>query len=218
MTVLMPVFNITTQSLRRGDEYKVFDPYFSTKRRGSQKGMGLGLTICHSIIQKHGGTIKLSSKRGEGTTVIFRLPASEAPFENISATGDIIPGKSRILVMDDETGMRKMTGAILERLGYEVTLAENGEKAIECYQAAKKNGRPLDAVILDLTIRGGMGGVETLRALLIIDPEVKALISSGYSEDPVMQNYPHYGFKGALVKPFYINELSEVLSGVLQIS
>jgi two-component system, cell cycle sensor histidine kinase and response regulator CckA len=197
---------------------KVFDPYFSTKQRGIQKGMGLGLTICRSIIWKHGGHVDIGSRPGEGTTVNFFLPAYEEPKEKTPSDKEIISGKGRILVMDDEEGMRKMTGDILERLGYEVALVEHGEKAVESYREAVHQGRPFKTILLDLTIRGGMGGKETLKRLLEIDPEIKAIVSSGYSQDPVMQKYEEYGFKGALTKPFFINELGEVISRVMETS
>jgi PAS domain S-box-containing protein len=193
---------------------KVFDPYFSTKERGSQKGMGLGLSICKSIIQKHGGFIDLESEKGRGTTVSFYLPASEKPIGKKPPVKDLVSGKGRVLAMDDEESMRKMMGAVLKRLNYEVELAENGEKAIENYRAAKERGCPFTVVILDLTIRGGMGGKETLKGLMEIDPEVNAIVASGYNDDPVMKNYQEYGFKGALSKPFFINELKKVLSGI----
>ncbi|HMK66201.1 MAG TPA: response regulator, partial [Thermodesulfobacteriota bacterium] len=121
----------------------------------------------------------------------------------------------RILVMDDEEPMRKLTGEILGRLGYEVALVENGEKAIECYQSAIQSGRPFDVIILDLTIRGGLGGQETIKQLLRIDPGARAILSSGYDQDPVILNYESYGFKGVLIKPFFIDQLMEVLSGVM---
>jgi PAS domain S-box-containing protein len=195
---------------------KIFDPYFSTKQRGSLKGMGLGLTICRSIIQKHGGAIYIESKTGEGTLVHFYLPASEGSNGKRAAAGEGPQGKGRILVMDDEANMRKMMEAILGKLGYQVDLVGDGEKAVENYRKANDAGHPFSAVILDLTIRGGMGGKETLQKLLQIDPEIKAVVISGYSMDPVMQNFREHGFKGALVKPFLISQLDEIMSGVIE--
>jgi PAS domain S-box-containing protein len=197
---------------------KIFNPYFSTKERGPQKGMGLGLTICHSILQKHGGMIDIESKPGKGTTVYFYLPASEESIAEKSLTREIISGKGRILVMDDEESVRNMLEAILKRLGYQVESVKNGETAIESYQTAQKAGQPFTAIILDLTVRGGMGGKETLKKLLEVDPEAIAIVSSGYSEDPVVQNFWEYGFKGALIKPFFIDELAKMLSGVIKSS
>jgi PAS domain S-box-containing protein len=195
---------------------KIFDPYFSTKERGIQKGMGLGLTICRSIIQKHRGALTIETLSGKGTTVTFYLPAGNESASINPPVSRRPTEKKRIMVMDDEEMVRKMTGAILSKLGYEVVLVENGEKAIERYQGEKEAGRPLDAVIMDLTIRGGLGGLETLRRLLLIDPEVKAIVASGYAQDPVMQNYAGYGFRAALAKPFMIAELTAELAQVLE--
>jgi two-component system, cell cycle sensor histidine kinase and response regulator CckA len=194
---------------------KIFDPYFSTKQRGNQKGMGLGLTICRSIIQKHGGAISVDTKLGHGTTLQVYLPAwREAPAAKPTLQ-ELLPGTGRILVMDDEVMVRTMLGAMLRRLGYEVQLTDNGEKAIECYRTAKDLGRPFDIVLLDLTVRGGLGGKETIRELLTIDPAVKAIVFSGYEQGPVIENYRQYGFKAALIKPYQISDLKETLSRVM---
>jgi PAS domain S-box-containing protein len=194
---------------------KIFDPYFSTKSRGSQRGMGLGLTICRSIIQKHGGAISITSTSGRGALVSFYLPAYQNGNERKPRPLDRTMEKTRVLVMDDEEGMRKMIGMILKRIGFEAEVVRTGEEAVEMYEGARNAERSFDLVILDLTVRGGMGGRETVRRLLEIDPEVKAIVASGYNQDPVMQNYRDYGFKGALIKPFFINELTEVLSGII---
>jgi two-component system, cell cycle sensor histidine kinase and response regulator CckA len=188
---------------------KIFDPYFSTRQRGPQKGMGLGLTICHSIIKKHNGAITVDSRVGEGSTFHIYLPASP------EKTQEILPATGRILVMDDEEMMRNLIEAILLSLGYEVELAQNGEEAVALYQRARKLGRPIDGVILDLTVPGGMGGLETIKALLAIDPRVKAMVCSGYSNEPALLNHEEYGFKGALSKPYRISELQEALSKVI---
>jgi PAS domain S-box-containing protein len=193
---------------------KVFDPYFSTKQRGNQKGMGLGLTICRSIIQKHGGAITINTRVGEGTTVRIILPACRAAETHHPVPGATVTEKGRILVMDDEEQMRTLTGTILKRLGYEAEMVENGEKALESYQSAREAGRPFQAFILDLTIRGGAGGLETIRQLLKRDPAVKVIVSSGYSQDPVMQHFEQYGFKGALTKPYMIKDLQELLAKI----
>lgn len=191
---------------------KIFDPYFSTRKRGDQKGMGLGLTICHSIIQKHGGTITVASRLGEGTTFHIYLPASR---EGEFTVPEGLHGMGRVLVMDDEEMVRKLIESILQALGYEVTLAEDGEKAIECYRQAKVLGYPFDAVILDLIVSGGTGGKDAIREFLKFDPQVKAIVSSGYSNDPVIMNYELYGFSGALTKPYRICDLHETLSKVI---
>ena len=123
----------------------------------------------------------------------------------------LIKGHGRVLVMDDEEAVRKMFGQFLRKLGFESVLTANGAEAVASYQAASAGGRPFDLVILDLTVRGGMGGQETIARLRQIDPRVRALVSSGYSMDPIMANYQDYGFVDMLAKPFGIQELSEVL-------
>jgi two-component system, cell cycle sensor histidine kinase and response regulator CckA len=195
---------------------RIFDPYFSTKQRGAQKGMGLGLTICHSVIKKHGGVILVTSKSAEGTSFHIFLPASRKSVQARSGPVDRLPGIGKILVMDDEEMMRTIAEGLLSQLGYQVEVAENGEKAVALYQKAMEVGCPFDGVILDLTIRGGMGGKEAIREFRKTDPEVKAIVSSGYIEDPVIDHYEQYGFKGALVKPYRISDLGEILSKVLQ--
>ncbi|MBA4394192.1 MAG: hypothetical protein C0407_11625 [Desulfobacca sp.] len=195
---------------------RIFDPYFSTKQRGTQKGMGLGLTICLSVIKKHGGIITATSKVAEGTTFHIYLPAAWKAVQGDSGWKGLSPGKGKILAMDDEEMVRTMIWSLLSRMGYQVELAENGEKAIEIYQKARDLGYPFDGVILDLTVRGGMGGKEAIRKLEKIDPEVKAIVSSGYADDPVIQNFEQYGFKGVLTKPYLISDLCEILSKVLK--
>jgi len=195
---------------------KIFDPYFSTKQRGNQKGMGLGLTICRSIIQKHGGMILVDSQLGRGTTFEIYLPALPLASLRKSEQERTFSGKGRILVMDDEEMVRTMCGSILGRLGYEVELAENSQKAIEVYQTAQADGRPFNAVLLDLTVKGGMGGLGTIQELLKINPRVKAIVTSGYDQDPIMQHAEQYGFKAALIKPFQISELKEALAKLFQ--
>jgi two-component system cell cycle sensor histidine kinase/response regulator CckA len=196
---------------------KIFDPYFSTRQRGDQKGMGLGLTICHSVIQKHGGAITVSSKTGEGTIFHVYLPALPLRINERPALPQGLPGMGRILVMDDEEMMLNLVGEILSHLGYEIQPVEDGEKALACFREAQDQGNPFDAVILDLIVSGGMGGKETIEELLKIDPSVKAIVSSGYSNDPVMVEYDRYGFKGALAKPYGINDLRDILSNVIGI-
>lgn len=195
---------------------KVFDPYFSTKQRGDQKGMGLGLTICHTVMQRHGGAITVESEAGVGTTFHLYLPAARP---GVGKEKPRVPETSRwrgrILVMDDEEGVRSVVGASLARMGHEVALVEDGRRAVEVYGAAKDQGRPYDAVILDLTVRAGLGGRETLLELLRIDPGVKAIVMSGYANDPAVLEPERHGFKGVLAKPFEIGQLREILSRVL---
>jgi two-component system, cell cycle sensor histidine kinase and response regulator CckA len=198
------------------EEYinKIFDPYFSTKGLGVQKGMGLGLSVSYSIIKKHSGYILLESTLGLGTTVHIYLPAYRKEAEE-AITGKVIPLKGRILVMDDVEEVRRVTSNMLIKLGYEVVCVEEGREAVELYKKAGKLGSPFDAVILDLTVQGGMGGKEALSELLSIDPYVKALIASGYSDNPIMDNFRKFGFKGAVIKPYKMEELEEALRRLL---
>jgi PAS domain S-box-containing protein len=195
---------------------KVFDPYFSTKERGDQKGMGLGLTICHTIVQQHGGALAVESEAGVGTTFRIHLPASrKLPEEKRVSPPKALPRHGRILVMDDEEAVKRGLGGLLRLMGHTVDLAGDGQRAIELYQGAQGQGRPFDAVILDLTVRAGLGGQQALQALLKIDPAVKAIVMSGYTADPVVLEPERYGFKGVLLKPFDANKLRETLARVL---
>jgi len=199
---------------------KIFDPYFSTKEMGAQKGMGLGLSICHSIIKGHGGDVDVFSAEGIGATFNIHLPVSdgkafkEEPVKRQIKAAPVI-GKGRILVMDDEKMIRHLAGELLNYLGYDVSFSKDGAKAIEVYKEAMESGESFDAVILDLTVRGGMGGKEAIRKLMEIDPHVKGIVSSGYSDDSVMTDFEKYGFKGVVAKPYSVHEVSRVLDEVL---
>ncbi len=195
---------------------KIFDPYFSTKQRGEQKGMGLGLTICHAIIKRHGGAITVASVLGVGTTFHLHLPASrQLPPAEQPAAPKVSTRRGRILVMDDEEGLRAALGAALRGLGHEVVLVADGLQAVAAYESSQNQGRPFDAVILDLTVKAGMGGQETLPKLLAIDPGVKAIVMSGYAQEPVLVDYERHGFKGSLTKPFEFVALGEILARVM---
>jgi two-component system, cell cycle sensor histidine kinase and response regulator CckA len=195
---------------------KIFDAYFSTKRRGSQKGMGLGLAICHQVIQKHGGAIAVESQPGVGTTFRLHLPAIRKLLQKEQASAPAShPRRGRILVMDDEEVVRRLVKRLLEQEGHEVELVADGQSAIGAYENAQGQGRPFDAVILDLTVRDGVGGQQTIRELLKIDPAVKAIVISGYATDPVVLEPERYGFKGVVAKPFDKLKLREMLSRVL---
>jgi CheY-like chemotaxis protein len=191
---------------------KIFDPYFTTKEKGS----GLGLATSYSIVKNHGGLIEVSSKTGKGTLFTVYIPAAEdtsKDTEQTTASSTIKKGK--ILVMDDEQIVRDIAWELIRSLGHEVELARQGQEAIEKYRAAKESGSPFDIVILDLTIRGGMGGKETIEHLLAFDSNIKAIVSSGYSVDAVVSEYQKYGFKARLSKPYKIEELRDLLNVIL---
>ncbi|NOY88999.1 MAG: PAS domain S-box protein, partial [FCB group bacterium] len=192
---------------------KIFDPYFTTKQSGS----GLGLASCYSIIKKHDGHIAVTTKLGEGTTFRVYLPASinKAKIKKENLLEDL-HGIGRILIMDDEEIIRHLSGKILIKFGYSVDYAEEGSKAIELYKQAMENNQPYDAVILDMTIPGGLGGLETLEHLYRLDSKVKAIVCSGYSNDPVMADFRKYGFCGVLPKPFRPKDLGSIIKQVLQ--
>ncbi len=194
---------------------RIFDPYFTTK----QKGSGLGLATVYSIIRKHDGIITVESEVGKGTTFFIYLPVMKEKKSKIAeGKGTIKPdllGKGTILIMDDEETVRNTVGGILKRLGYTIVLTKNGDEAIEKYREALDSGKPFDVVILDLTVPGGMGGKETMEKLLQIDPNIKAIVSSGYSTDPVMAHYEEYGFSDVVVKPYDVYELNRALKKVL---
>jgi signal transduction histidine kinase len=201
---------------------KIFTPYFSTKSIGDQKATGLGLSICHSIFKKHGGEVTVSSQTGDGTTLDLYLPAVQAEIPaKLSVMEPESPGaifgEGKILVMDDEAMIRELAGEILQHLGYRVEFAKDGAEAVACYAAALKSTDPFDAVILDLTVRGGMGGEEAIQKLMAIDPNVKGIVSSGYSEDPEMTGFKEHGFCGAVAKPYTLEELGSKLGEVLRV-
>ena len=192
---------------------KIFDPYFTTK----QKGSGIGLATCYSIVKRHDGLIAVESERDIGTTFHTYLPASselvEAKAERKAYVSEIT---GKILIMDDEPALVEVVSKILEQIGCVAEAASDGAEAVRLYKKAMKSGQPFNAVILDLTVPGGMGGQETIKKLLEIDPEVKAIVSSGYSNDPVLANFREYGFSSVVTKPYRIDELQEVLQGVMQ--
>jgi PAS domain S-box-containing protein len=187
---------------------KIFDPYFTTKASGS----GLGLAIAYAIVAKHDGHITVTSEVGVGTTVSLYLPASThllGPTPDQPRPAVVCQGT--ILVMDDDETIRDVLGDMLTQLGYQSQGAPHGAEVIALYQQARDAGRPFTAVLLDLTIPGGLGGRETLAQLRAIDPQVCAIVSSGYANDPLMANFSAYGFRGVLRKPYTLEGLNEAL-------
>jgi len=192
---------------------KIFDPYFSTKEMGN----GLGLSISYSIIQKHKGYITAESDIGKGATFYIYLPAIDVVYEKRDGDCNKVLKKSaRALFMDDEELVREVAGKMLNFIGCEVEFASDGEEAIEMYKEAFENNKKYDLVIMDLTVPGGMGGKETIKALKAFDPNITAIVSSGYSTDQVMSDFKKYGFKGIIVKPYRIVDLSRVINEVVQ--
>ena len=191
---------------------RIFTPYFTTK----QKGSGLGLATSYSIINKHNGLMTVESDVGAGTTFHIYLPASEKEImEKGEKSKKTIGGIGKILVMDDEEFIRDTAGVMLTSVGYTVGYADDGAVAIDMYIKAKEKGYPYDAVIMDLTIPGGMGGMEAIKKLLEIAPDAKVIVSSGYANGPIMADYKEYGFRGVIAKPYCISELSNVIQTVL---
>ncbi len=199
---------------------KIFDPYFSTKEMGPDKGQGLGLATCYSIIDKHDGFITAESEVAVGTTLFVYLPASEKKIEELEpvqkpVSEKPVVGRGKILVMDDERMLRNLIEQMLSPFGYDVALAQDGTEAVELYRSAMESGKPFDAVILDLTVKSGMGGKTAVQKLLKIDPHVKAIVSSGYHNDSVMTDFKKYGFTATLAKPYSMKALKDTLSKVL---
>jgi PAS domain S-box-containing protein len=189
---------------------KIFDPFFTTRDEGS----GLGLSTAYSIINNHNGSISVESSPGKGTTFTVILPAvAVAEKKSKDKDVNINHGKGRILIMDDEELVLDTAAAMLEFLGYRVGKVINGEEALKIYQQ-EMGEDAFSAVIMDLTIPGGMGGKDAVREILKIDPDATVIVSSGYSNDPVMADYEKYGFKKRIQKPYNLKELSELLKSL----
>ena len=196
------------------DLARIFEPYFTTKEGGS----GLGLATAYSILRRHDGHISVESEVEKGATFTLHLPATAESVEGEPrlSEGRLVPGTGRILVVDDEPMIRELLRNLLEHLGYEVATAAEGDEAVRRFdEAASKPGGGFDAIILDLTIRGGLGGREAFERIRSRHPRVKAIVSSGYSNDPVMARYREHGFAGMLSKPYTLEDLSAILAQVL---
>ncbi|MGC8769148.1 ATP-binding protein [Calditerrivibrio sp.] len=193
---------------------KVFEPFFTTKK----KGKGLGLAICYNIVKKHNGDIEILSELNKGTTVIIYLPATKEKIDK--SVSDIKPmnadGNLKIILMDDEELILDSTSIMLESLGHTVYQCKKGEEVLQKYKELKSSGINVDIIILDITIVGGMGGLDTIKELLKIDKKIKAIVSSGYSDAPVFSQYIDYGFCSALKKPYGLDDLSRAIKECLK--
>lgn len=191
---------------------RIFDPYFTTKQQGS----GLGLATTYAIIRKHDGYIQAESEAGRGLALSIFLPAAMVvPEASLVVVPPPARHKGRVLLMDDDAGVCSVGRELLTMIGYSVEVASTGEEAIANYQQATARGQPFDVVILDLTVVGGMGGLECLQRLQAADPGVRAVVSSGYSTNPVMAEYPRWGFRGVIVKPYRLEELDAAVQQAL---
>jgi len=201
--------------ISREDMPKIFDPYYTTKEA---QHSGLGLAVAYFVVRKHDGHILVDSEPDVATIFSIYLPAAREMAAEVHESAErvsALEGHGRILVMDDEKIVRGVLGKILERFGYEVAFARHGMEAIDKYRDAMESGSPFDAVIMDLTVTGGMGGREAIELLRLVDPHVTAIVSSGYSDDFVMSDYRKYGFNGVIAKPYRADEMSDVLAKVL---
>jgi CheY-like chemotaxis protein len=207
---------ITDQGCGISDEVRprIFDPYFTTKPAGAQKGLGLGLALAYAVVKKHGGEIVVEAAPGEGSCFALLLPVGAEPTPRLAQSA--APATTqRILLMDDEEQLRILCEQMLTHLGYAVETVADGRSAVSAYKRAQDAGKPFGLVVLDLTVKSGMGGKDALVELQQFDPNVLAVVSSGYNEDPVMTDPQRYGFSGVLPKPYALKELTGVLGKVL---
>ncbi len=194
--------------IKKEDLARIFNPYFSTKESGN----GLGLASSSAIIRNHNGLITVASAQGEGSTFCVYLPASLKEVEQKAAkSGKPLAGSGKVLLMDDDDEIREMAGQALAVIGYEVDFAKDGAEAVEMYKESLNDRKPFDVVVMDLTVPCGLGAKDAIKKLLNVNPDVKAIVSSGYSDDVIMNDYEKHGFKGSVVKPFDIEELNSAL-------
>jgi CheY-like chemotaxis protein len=209
---LLITFSDEGHGIPRRDQEKIFDPYFSSKETGS----GLGLAVAYAIMKKHDGLITVDSVPGMGATFSLYLPAScERQDLKDDRQQGVSVNEGHILIMDDEDMVREVAGEMLGYLGYTTISAHDGEETLKLYQEAMEEGNPFDAVLMDLTIPGGMGGKETMIKLLELDPDARGVASSGYANDPIMAHFADYGFSAVVPKPYRLEDLRASLNQVL---
>jgi CheY-like chemotaxis protein len=211
--------NIRDEGVGIPEDYlkRIFDPYFTTK----PKGTGLGLATTYSIVKNHNGLITVESELHYGSTFTLYLPAAihhELPVEQVGPLTQAISGTGRVLIVDDEEAIRALVDFTLSHLGYQVTQAETALEGVNAYREKLEAGERFDAVILDLTLPGGMGGKEALKKLIEIDPTVNAIVSSGYATDATMSRYQDFGFRGVIAKPYEAAELGKIVHDVISSS
>jgi CheY-like chemotaxis protein len=201
-----------------GNLPRIFEPYFSTKSSGS----GLGLATVYSIVKKHNGYIEAASEPGRGTTFTAWLPATDSPlskptkFDSNSASPFIQERPARVLLMDDEESIRRVGEMLLKRMGLEATVVSEGAEAVRKFSEARDAGNPFDLLILDLTVPGFMGGKETIESIRKMDSGVPAIVSSGYSNDPVMEDFRSFGFQATVSKPYEVNQMAATIRELLK--
>ncbi len=211
---VMLSFNDNGDGIKKENLANIFDPFYTTKENGN----GLGLATSYSIVKKHDGLITVESELDKGTTFHIYLPAStKETVAKKHETKENIAGAGKILVMDDDKAIQETTKKILCLIGYDVAIAENGKETIELYKNAKEINKPFDAVLIDLIIPAAMGGEETIKKLREIDPDVKAIVCSGYSNSQTIANFKQFGFKDFIIKPFRMQELNDVLQRVINL-
>ena len=193
---------------------RVFEPYFTTKTTGT----GLGLAVAHSIIRQHDGRIQITSKEDSGTTVCFWLPASAPPLETKPEAPPPVPQEGvRILLMDDDPIVSEVAEMMLKRLGFSVTTTHDGQEAVSAFGEAQRTGEAFELVLLDLTVPGGMGGLETLKALRSMDPAIRGIGTSGYSGKAALGSLTEHGFVAVLPKPFTLADMRAVMAEALAV-
>ena len=207
--------NDTGVGIAKEDLEKIFDPYFSTKEKGPRKGLGLGMSICYSVLQKHGGHIEVKSAKCCGTTVDVYIPAYTEPVPAVESLPSQPLSKIRTLVMDDEPIVLDVTSKMLERLGFDVSVFEEGQAALVAFKQAINENNPYRIVLLDIVNKSGLGGKETLRIIYQLDPNTRAIALSGYSDDFEIDRLKAEGFDDVLIKPYKLGDLKIVMDKIV---